>query len=182
MSQPEKFLIATAEDVTAPKLLTTLEAHGPAVLLITGSLMSAGRESLLALRQLTAVLTDQPDEISRTNLDGVHLEPARGVKAQRTRFSSLNLGAGGLFSRHLAMQAGEEGADYVGFGHFMSPPGADDFAPCLDLATWWADVMTTPCVLRVSSAREAQAAARGGVDFIACRWQDADDVFNATEA
>ena len=173
----EKILIADAQDVGAQDLLDALKAVSPAVLLISGSLLSAKRDDLLALRQLTAVMTDKPEEISRTNLDGVHIEPPRAIKADRTRFSSLNLGVGGLMGRHDAMRAGEEEADYVAFGSLSGAQDEDDFNTALEQAVWWADVMAVPCVIRVANAAQLQAAAEGGVDFIACRWQDSATLF-----
>jgi thiamine-phosphate pyrophosphorylase len=50
-------------------------------------------------------------------------------------------------SRDLAMQAGEDGADYVAFGAFFptttkdAPTHADP-----ELLSWWSEIMELPCV------------------------------------
>ncbi|MBI3445542.1 MAG: thiamine phosphate synthase, partial [Magnetospirillum sp.] len=50
-------------------------------------------------------------------------------------------------SRHLAMEAGEAGADYVAFGAFFPTETKD--APTtadVDLLEWWSKLFTVPCV------------------------------------
>jgi len=50
-------------------------------------------------------------------------------------------------SRHLAMEAGEAGADYVAFGAFFpSPTKASEHRAETELLTWWQNLMEIPCV------------------------------------
>ena len=50
-------------------------------------------------------------------------------------------------SRHLAMEAGEKGADYVAFGAFyptLTKP--TDYRPVPQLLSWWTSLFEVPCV------------------------------------
>src|SRR3546814_8471873 len=64
------------------------------------------------------------------------------LKDLRARFGpDVILGAGCGASRHLAMTAGEAGADYIGFGALESEEG-DAADP--EILAWWQAVMTPP--------------------------------------
>ena len=96
--------------------------------------------------------------------DGVHLDgPAQDVAAARRAVGDdLQLGVSCGFSRDAAMQAGEDGADYVTFGPYVTPE--DDTG----LLSWWAELMELPVV--AEGANDVQAAAvlaRAGADFVA---------------
>lgn len=50
-------------------------------------------------------------------------------------------------SRHLAMEAGEQGADYVAFGAFFPTATKDtQFVAEPELVEWWSGLFTVPCV------------------------------------
>ena len=50
-------------------------------------------------------------------------------------------------SRHLAMEAGEEGADYVAFGSFFpSETKGSEHRPEPELLAWWQSLFEIPCV------------------------------------
>ena len=50
-------------------------------------------------------------------------------------------------SRHLAMEAGEKGADYVAFGAFYpTTTKPSDYRPDPRLLSWWASLFEVPCV------------------------------------
>jgi thiamine-phosphate pyrophosphorylase len=50
-------------------------------------------------------------------------------------------------SRHLAMEAGEAGADYVAFGSFFaSGTKASEHRPDFELLEWWQGIFEIPCV------------------------------------
>src|SRR3546814_1219033 len=88
------------------------------------------------------------------------------LKDLRARFGpDVILGAGCGASRHLAMTAGEAGADYIGFGALESEEG-DAADP--EILAWWQAVMTPPQV--AFGAGDLAAAARlaaAGADFVA---------------
>jgi len=123
-------------------------------------------------REIAFLLNDRPDLAKRSGCDGVHVgqqdTPYR--EARRIVGPDLIVGVTCHDSRHLAMEAGEAGADYVAFGAFF-PTGTKDpkvvGAP-VELLRWWADVMTVPCVaiggITVDNCRPLVGA---GADFLA---------------
>ena len=61
--------------------------------------------------------------------------------------AELQLGVTCHDSRDLAMQAGEDGADYVAFGAFF--PTVTKEAPTraeVEILAWWSELMELPCV------------------------------------
>lgn len=77
-------------------------------------------------------------------------------------------------SRHLAMVAGEDGADYVAFGAFYPTTSKSPEAlarwgtPQLDILEWWQEYMILPCVA-IGGINPANCAplVKAGADFIA---------------
>ncbi|MDE3015787.1 MAG: thiamine phosphate synthase [Pseudomonadota bacterium] len=77
-------------------------------------------------------------------------------------------------SKHLAMVAGEEGADYVAFGAFYptrskSPEKLAMYGtPSPDILEWWQEFMVLPCV-GIGGITPANCAplVKAGADFIA---------------
>ena len=99
-------------------------------------------------------------------LDGVHVSDLRGLDAAlRALKPQAIVGAGGITTRHDAMEAGEGGADYVFFGA-LEPPAAAS-AETLDLVNWWAEGFEVPCVGLAATLDEAEALAGAGADFVA---------------
>lgn len=85
----------------------------------------------------------------RLGADGVHLGQHDGTVAEaRERLGrEAQIGVTCHASRHLAMQAGEDGADYVAFGAFFpSETKPSDHRAELELLTFWSDVFELPCV------------------------------------
>ncbi|MET3355156.1 UNVERIFIED_ORG: thiamine-phosphate pyrophosphorylase [Xanthobacter viscosus] len=114
-----------------------------------------------------AVLVDGPATLAAAaGLDGVHVSDLRGLDAAlRALKPQAIVGAGGITTRHDAMEAGEGGADYVFFGA-LEPPAAAS-AETLDLVNWWAEVFEVPCVGLAATLDEAEALAGAGADFVA---------------
>lgn len=111
-----------------------------------------------------AVLAEGRADLAKPlGLDGAHLAGPAGLKAALPALKpSLIAGAGGLTSRHDAMEAGEAGADYVMFGGQGLP-----FAQVLDAVSWWADLFEVPCVGIAADLSEVAALVDGGADFVA---------------
>ena len=66
------------------------------------------------------------------------------------------------------MQAAEAGPDYVFFGRHDADTHAEPHPRLVDLAVWWAELMTIPAVaLAGNSAAGVAAAAKTGVEFVA---------------
>lgn len=100
-------------------------------------------------RNVAFLLNDRPDLVLPHGCDGVHVgqtdTPAR--EARRLIGPGLQLGVTCHDSRDLAMQAGEDGADYVAFGAFFPTTTKD--APTQaepGILAWWSDLMEIPCV------------------------------------
>lgn len=122
-------------------------------------------------RDVAVVINDSADLALALGADGVHLGQGDGsVKDIRTRLGAdAIVGATCHDSRHLAMVAGEDGADYVAFGAFY--PTATKEAPTRadpELLSWWQEMMEIPCVA-IGGVTPANATplVEAGADFIA---------------
>lgn len=96
--------------------------------------------------------------------DGVLVGKATEVGAVRRRLGGdAIIGAVVGLSRHAAMTAGENGADWVLFGDPARP-----LAAARAMAAWWAPLFVLPCaVTGPISAVEVPEIARDGADFAA---------------
>jgi thiamine-phosphate pyrophosphorylase len=117
------------------------------------------------------ILNDRPDLAAKLGADGVHVgqEDTPYVEARRLVGKGRIVGVTCHNSRHLAMEAGEAGADYVAFGAFYPTTTKDPKTLCeIEVLQWWAEVMTVPCVaiggITVENAPPLVAA---GADFLA---------------
>ena len=72
-------------------------------------------------------------------------------------------------SRHLALEAGESGADYVAFGAFYSTETKDPKSKAeLDTLSWWQQFIEVPCVaIGGINVGNAGPVIDAGADFIA---------------
>ena len=97
-------------------------------------------------------------------VDGLHLTATATVTAARTAIGSGRiLGAECGTSRHLAMLAGEQGADYVGFGDALRAPGE----AVVDLVGWWSGLFVLPSLaLGRIEAGNCAPLVRAGADFL----------------
>jgi len=103
--------------------------------------------------------------------DGVHLgRQDMPIKEARALLQDdMIIGATCHDSRHLAMQAGEDGADYVAFGAFY-PTSTKDASTTADpeLLDWWQQLMELPCVaIGGITPDNAAPLIEAGADFIA---------------
>lgn len=118
---------------------------------------------------LPLVLEERADLAQRHGCDGVHLsggDKARVAAVRRALGESAILGASAGDSRHLAMEVGEAGADYVSFGSFDPEPQP----PPLEVISWWQEMMELPCVAMGGISLENAAELAGaGADFLALR-------------
>jgi thiamine-phosphate pyrophosphorylase len=88
----------------------------------------------------------------RGGADGVHAASAVAAAAFRAELSADRIvGAGGLLSRHDAMDAGEAGADYVMFGEPQADGTSLSASALVERAGWWAEIFETPCVAYAAS-------------------------------
>lgn len=105
--------------------------------------------------------------VARAGVDGAHLT---GITAFTEALDQLKpdriAGAGGLVTRHDAMLAAEQGADYVMFGEPDAAGERPAFAAIEDRVAWWAEVFEIPCVGYVASLDEIAPLVAAGADFI----------------
>lgn len=119
---------------------------------------------------VAVLLNDRPDLAVATGCDGAHVgEEDMPLAEARRVLGELTLGATCHTSRHLAMEAGEAGADYVAFGAFFpSSTKADALPADPDILTWWSDMMELPCVaIGGITAENCAPLVRAGADFLA---------------
>ena len=107
------------------------------------------------------------------NLTRRALVPAQGdgevAEAREKLGRQAQIGVTCHDSRHLAMEAGEAGADYVAFGAFFASNTKTVTTPAsLEILEWWSGLMEVPCVaiggITVENCRPVIAA---GADFLA---------------
>jgi thiamine-phosphate pyrophosphorylase len=72
-------------------------------------------------------------------------------------------------SRHLALEAGDAGADYVAFGAFFPTDTKDASTRAEpDLLTWWQQMIELPCVaIGGITVNNAKPLVEAGADFLA---------------
>lgn len=106
-------------------------------------------QAICAARDVAFIVNDSISLAKRIGADGVHLGQSDGeVEDARKRLGrDAQIGVTCHDSRHLAMEAGEAGADYVAFGAFF-PSGTKhtEHRAGPELLTWWQDLMEIPCV------------------------------------
>lgn len=135
------------------------------------------------------ILNDRPDLAAELACDGVHIGQEDGTYAAaraamgRDRIVGVTCHA----SRHLAMEAGEAGADYVAFGAFYPTATKEPKARAeVEILRWWAELMVVPCVA-IGGITVANAAplVEAGADFLAVSagvWNYADGPAAAVKA
>jgi thiamine-phosphate pyrophosphorylase len=122
-------------------------------------------------RDVAFILNDRADLAKRAGADGVHLGQGDGGIAEARSL----LGAGAQIgrtchdSRHLAMEAGEQGADYVAFGAFYdTTTKPSHYRPTPDILRWWVTLSQLPCVaIGGIFPHNAAPLVEAGADFIA---------------
>lgn len=117
------------------------------------------------------LINDRPDLALQSGADGVHLGQT-DASVQRARAilgDDASIGVTCHNSRHLALEAGEAGADYVAFGAFF--PTQTKEAPTHaepEILEWWAYATTLPSVaIGGVTPENCGRLARAGADFIA---------------
>lgn len=122
-------------------------------------------------KDVAVLINDRADLAAELGADGVHI----GQRDMSFKEAKRWVGTDGIVgvtchdSRHLAMLAGEQGADYVAFGAFYPTTTKD--APTKaepDLLTWWQEMMELPCVaIGGITVENGGALAKAGADFLA---------------
>ena len=117
------------------------------------------------------IVNDSVSMAKRLDADGVHLGQQDGsVKEARAELGpSKMIGVTCHASRHLAMEAGERGADYVAFGAFFpSETKTSKHRPEPGILSWWASLFELPCVaIGGITPDNARPLVEAGADFLA---------------
>lgn len=108
-------------------------------------------QAICAEHEVAFVVNDDVSLAKRLKADGVHLGQDDGDprEARETLGREVQIGVTCHASRHLAMEAGEAGADYVAFGAFFpstTKDKGDAERPDTELLAWWSKVFEIPCV------------------------------------
>lgn len=128
-------------------------------------------QAICADHDVAFIVNDDVALAKRLKADGVHLGQGDGdpVEARRILGPDAQIGVTCHASRHLAMDAGEAGANYVAFGAFFptTTKTAEHFAEP-EILNWWQGIFEIPCVaiggITPANARELVEA---GADFLA---------------
>lgn len=158
--------VKSADEIFTPLDLLTRNMTVGAVRLVLAPDFSpsivSDLQEIVQNRNVALLIEDNIDFAARAGADGVHLTNPLQVREARTRLGEqANIGAYCYASRHSAMEAGEQGADYVAFGPGHAPEVAE-------LVEWWSEMFTLPCV--VEGANDEVSARRvmeAGADFLA---------------
>jgi thiamine-phosphate pyrophosphorylase len=117
------------------------------------------------------IVNDSMALAKRLGADGVHLGQSDGdIREARALLGpSAQIGKTCHDSRHLAMEAGEAGADYVAFGAFHpTTTKPSNYRPDPSILTWWSTVFEVPCVaIGGITPANARPLVDAGADFIA---------------
>ena len=128
-------------------------------------------QRLCADREVAFLVNDSVALAKRLGADGVHLGQEDGDprEARAALGPQAQIGVTCHDSRHLAMEAGEAGADYVAFGAFH-PTGTKEVRhrPELSILSWWSALFEIPAVA-IGGITPANAAplVAAGADFLA---------------
>ena len=117
------------------------------------------------------IINDSIALAKRLGADGVHLGQSDGDprEAREVLGRDAQIGVTCHDSRHLAMEAGEAGADYVAFGAFYeTTTKPSKYRPDPAILTWWQTLFGAPCVaIGGITPENAPPLIEAGADFIA---------------
>lgn len=150
--------------------------------------VAAPLQRICADHDVAFILNDNAALAHSLGADGVHLGQSDGSVAEARALlgRDAQIGVTCHDSRHLAMEAGEAGADYVAFGAFYPTSTKDTpYQPDPAILTWWVTLFGTPCVaIGGITPHNARPLVAAGADFLAVSsavW-GADDVAAAVRA
>jgi thiamine-phosphate pyrophosphorylase len=117
------------------------------------------------------IINDSISLAKRLDADGVHLGQSDGDarEARSILGPTKQIGVTCHASRHLAMEAGEAGADYVAFGAFYpTTTKPSEHRPDPAILSWWASLFEIPCVaIGGITPDNAAPLVTAGADFVA---------------
>jgi len=136
-------------------------------------------QAICAAHDVAFIVNDDIALAKRLGADGVHLGQDDGDPrdARRELGPNAQIGVTCHASRHLAMEAGEAGADYVAFGAFFpTTTKAVEHHADPEILEWWQGMFELPCVaIGGITPDNAIALVEAGADFLAVSgavWND----------
>ncbi len=122
-------------------------------------------------RDVAFLVNDRPDLAKTIGADGAHIgaEDGNTAEARALLGGDAILGVSCYDSRHLAMQAGESGADYVAFGAFFPTQSKTPRTRAeLNLLKWWRQMTIMQSVaIGGITAKNCAPLVQAGADFLA---------------
>lgn len=128
-------------------------------------------QRICAAHDVAFIVNDSVSLAKRLGADGVHLGQEDGDprEARSILGPSVQIGVTCHDSRHLAMDAGDGGADYVAFGSFYPTATKEvKHRPEPVILSWWSTLFELPCVA-IGGITPGNAAplVAAGADFVA---------------
>lgn len=130
-------------------------------------------QAICAERDVAFIVNDSVALAKRLKADGVHLGQDDGDPrdAREELGREAQIGITCHASRHMAMDAGEAGADYVAFGAFFestTKDKGDAERPSIETLEWWATLFEIPCVaIGGITPENCGPLIKAGADFLA---------------
>ena len=128
-------------------------------------------QRLCADHDVAFIVNDSVSLAKRLGADGVHLGQSDGDarEARAVLGPAVQIGVTCHDSRHLAMEAGEAGADYVAFGAFFPTDTKEVFhRPDPSILGWWSALFEIPCVaIGGITPANGRLLVEAGADFLA---------------
>lgn len=130
-------------------------------------------QAICADRDVAFIVNDSVALAKRLKADGVHLGQGDGNPrdARDELGRETQIGVTCHASKHLAMEAGEAGADYVAFGAFFesgTKDKGDAERPTPDIIAWWTQLFEIPCVaIGGITPSNCGPLVQAGADFLA---------------
>ena len=128
-------------------------------------------QRICADHEVAFIVNDSIALAKRLGADGVHLGQEDGDprEARDALGPEVQIGVTCHDSRHLAMEAGEGGADYVAFGGFYTTTTKTvEHHPDPSILSWWASMFELPSVaIGGITPANAPALVAAGADFLA---------------
>lgn len=122
-------------------------------------------------RDVAFLINDRPDLAAELGADGTHIGQTDTGFAEARKLVGPDkiVGVTCHDSRHLAMEAGEAGADYVAFGAFYKTDTKTPISSASpEILSWWSELFELPCVaIGGITVSNAAPLVRAGADFLA---------------
>ena len=128
-------------------------------------------QAICVEREVAFIVNDSIALAKRLGADGVHLGQQDGSakEAREVLGREAQIGVTCHASRHLAMEAGEAGADYVAFGAFFpTTTKVTEHRAEPEILQWWSSLFEIPCVaIGGITPQNCRPLVEAGADFLA---------------